>query len=100
YMLTSMGELRLAIQAPDGELEPDRRAARYQVPGWVQDPFVAEDTAEGKDAEPLAGARYRLGTVLHESPRGLVTFATDMTTGHPCVLKTAFRDALAEDDGS
>ena len=101
FVQTRIGQIVPALRAPDGELVPDERRARYEPPAWASDPFVAAGVAaiEAAGARRVVGGRYLIVATLHESPRGTVLSAIDVTTPRTCVIKHAHRHALVGRDG-
>jgi hypothetical protein len=109
FVQTNLGQIVPALRAPDGSLVPDERRARYEPPAWAIDPFVAAGVAVAAAAGAAAiadsggrrviGGRYLIVATRHESPRGTVLSAIDVTTPRTCVIKHAHRHALVGRDG-
>ena len=101
FVQTCLGQIVPALRAPDGELVPDERRSRYEPPPWAGDPFVAAGiaAAEIPGGPRMVGDRYLIVATLHESPRGTVLSAVDVTTPRTCLLKQAHRHALVGRDG-
>ncbi len=93
FMQTPLGEILPALVTPEGELIPDRRAARFTPPAWAVDPFAAAGFVPELAAKQSAmiGERYLVLTTLHGSPRGAVHLAFDTVERRSCVLKHARR---------
>lgn len=93
FMQTPLGEILPALVAPDGELIPDRRKAKFTPPDWASDPFVAAGFTHEpvQPHSPMIGQRYLVLTTLHSSPRGAVHLAFDTVERRSCVLKHARR---------
>ena len=101
FVQTQIGQIVPALRAPDGELVPDERRARYEPPAWAEDPFVAAGVAvaDASGNQRVVGERYLIVATLHESPRGTVLSAVDVVSPRTCLLKHAHRHALVGRDG-
>jgi len=89
------GEPVPVYEAGQGDVREDRRAAYYQLPPGIDDPFGAA-AAEVVQPVTLAG-RYEVTGLLHMSNKGGVYRAIDRVTGGAVVLKEA-RPFVAHDE--
>jgi class IV lanthipeptide synthase len=86
-MQTKLGEIVLAVTAPDGRLVPDRRGTTPSEPPWVSDPFAARGLGAHSSSEGLVAGRYRPVATLARSPTATVELALDPVVPRVCVLK-------------
>jgi serine/threonine protein kinase len=101
YIQTPIGEVVLAVRAPDGDLVPDIRSTTYEAPPWAEDPFEAAGVVEPLPTfSRVVAGRFAIAVSLHESPRGAVYLALDVQRPASCVLKQARSGAQPAPDGS
>jgi hypothetical protein len=103
-MQTRLGEVVLAVVAPDGRLIPDRRGTAPSAPYWVSDPFQARGLGSTYSLGATVAGRYRPVSMLARSPDTVVQLGLDLVTPRVCVLKRARRrpadhDVAVEDGG-
>jgi hypothetical protein len=97
---TLVGQALPAIRTPEGHWIPDNKEAFYQRPKWAVDPFIAAGLTRTRTAVThVICKRYLLIAKWHQSPRGCVHLAVDMTAHRRCVLKSAPRDAVLDNYG-
>lgn len=87
------GYLDVVVRGPDGSVWSAGAVDRYEVPPWVQDPFV-DRTSDGvrlprRDGAVVIGDHYRVEEALARTVRGGVFRATDLRSGASVVVKTA-----------
>ncbi|MDQ3879139.1 MAG: protein kinase [Actinomycetota bacterium] len=73
-------------------------AATTEHIGSPPDPFVASGLVDEQKTRLIAD-RYLITGTLHRSVRGAVHLAVDVIEKRSCVLKRAWRDAIATPDG-
>ncbi|MFN2595122.1 MAG: phosphotransferase [Actinomycetota bacterium] len=66
--------------------------------GSPDDPFIASGLVD-EPRTRLVGDRYLITATLHRSVRGAIHLAVDAVEGRTCILKRAWRDAIATPDG-
>jgi class IV lanthipeptide synthase len=86
-MQTRLGEIVLAVAAPDGRLIPDRRGTAPSEPPWVSDPFAARGLGARSSSAGTVARRYRPVLTLARSPAAIVQLALDPLVPRVCVLK-------------
>lgn len=102
HMQLPIGELVEIIEAPDGQLFPDKREAVYRAPPpWVRDPFTpGPGPAEPSKAAPgVIAGHYTTVASIHRSARSQVFLAIDLKEMRKCVLKQVKRAAGDGDAG-
>jgi class III lanthionine synthetase len=88
-LLTNKGDRTPFLESPSGEQIPDRRQAWFNLPPWVQDPFVPEAATSAPANSALNGGRYLVEASLRHSNSGGVYIATDTKTSLKVVIKEA-----------
>lgn len=99
-MVSDLGLLVQAIEAPDGTLVPDRRDPTFHVPPWVTLPEFLAPHLEARAKESLEDLPYRVQKVLHFSNGGGLYVGEDKRTGEQVVLKEARAYAGLTVDGA
>ncbi|MEU6487389.1 class III lanthionine synthetase LanKC [Streptomyces sp. NPDC046887] len=94
------GELRPAVQRPDGRLVPDLRGPVFQIPDWVQPPAFLAPHLDARTAVTVTELPYTVESALHFSNGGGVYVGRDRTTGEKVVLKEARPHAGLAADGA
>ncbi len=93
------GTLQPVIETPTGELIEDRRSLVYEVPAWVQNPFLAAGVSEvSSPGLSILRERYLSVGPMYQSPRGDIYEAVDLQWARRCVLKSAYRDTALDDN--
>ncbi|WP_257457173.1 class IV lanthionine synthetase LanL [Archangium lipolyticum] len=101
HMQTPLGQVMTLLEAPDGQLVPDRREPVYRVPAWAKDPFIAAGVAaQLPEAATVLAERYAPVAVLHRTHRSTVLLAIDLKEMRKCVLKQVTRSAGDDAAGS
>ncbi|PRH77208.1 lantipeptide synthetase [Streptomyces solincola] len=94
------GELRPAVQRPDGRLVPDLRGPVFQIPDWVEPPAFLTPHLDARTAVTVAELPYTVESALHFSNGGGVYIGRDRATGEKVVLKEARPHAGLAADGA
>jgi class III lanthionine synthetase len=87
--MTANGDRVPYLLSPEGEKVPDRREARFNLPPWVKDPFVAETAPVPAAAATLKSGRYLVEAALRHTNSGGLYLARDHETGDKVVIKEA-----------
>lgn len=93
------GQVKLAIEDPNGELVPDRRD--LASPAWAVNPFVDLKQLVQKQKASLLTTRFKAFRALAQRGKGGVYQALDFSTMPPrlCVLKEGRRHGEVGIDG-
>jgi tRNA A-37 threonylcarbamoyl transferase component Bud32 len=89
YVPAAGGGLEPAIQAPTGELVPDRRGPAFQPPQWVSLPEFLGPALAARAAQTVADLPFTVRRALHFSNGGGVYAGVETATGRPVVIKEA-----------
>lgn len=82
------GEKQWVLRNPDGQLIPDQRAPFFQLPPWVEDPFVLP-LEEPVMTTVILGQRYEVSQSINFSNAGGVYRGLDQQTGEIVLIKEA-----------
>lgn len=85
---TSAGDLRYAIEDPEGRLVPDVRGPGFRPPPWVPLPAPVQEAVDARQGTRLSDFPYRPRKALHFSNGGGVYHGTDRDEA-PVLLKEA-----------
>jgi hypothetical protein len=88
-MQTKLGEICLALTAPNGSVVPDRRRPFYHQPSWVEDPFHKDNERPSNPAATLIAQRYQPVETISHTAHYLVQLALDVDNLRTYVLKRA-----------
>jgi serine/threonine protein kinase len=94
------GELRPALEDPDGVLVPDVRGPSFRTPDWVTIPQWLRPHLEARSSASVAEIPYTIEQALHFSNGGGVYVGTDTRSGAKVVLKEARPYAGLAADGA
>ncbi|GGP95958.1 class III lanthionine synthetase LanKC [Streptomyces roseolilacinus] len=94
------GELRPAVEDPEGRLVPDLRGPVFRTPSWVTVPDFLRPHLAARRAVSVSDIPYEIERALHFSNGGGVYVARDTRTGERVVLKEARPHAGLAADGA
>ncbi|MEM8530898.1 MAG: class III lanthionine synthetase LanKC [Chloroflexota bacterium] len=82
------GEKQWVLRSPNGQIIPDQRAPFFQLPPWVEDPFVLP-SEEPAMTTVILGQRYKVSQSINFSNAGGVYRGIDQHTGEIVLIKEA-----------
>ncbi|KRG14099.1 hypothetical protein ACA29_07330 [Lederbergia galactosidilytica] len=81
---TVKGWSKYQLTTPNGETITDERLPYWNMPYWVEDPFIDEEE-ETDFSLSLNNGRYEINAAIKHAITGGVYIATDYDTGSYCI---------------
>lgn len=81
-------EKQWVLRSPNGQLIPDQRTPFFQLPSWIEDPYVSPSEAAA-DTAVILGERYEVNQSINFSNAGGIYRGLDQQTGETVLIKEA-----------